>query len=139
MLQRARFFILIAVLAICLAANAAESTVYKVVDPEGRVTYQDHPPDPGTPTVERLQMHTDQNVLKSAPPAEETPPAEQEAAPAPAQDTAAPRSEARSPEVRRREAAAIVEKALQANDGLDEESREGASGGAVPEAAADSP
>jgi hypothetical protein len=139
MLQRARLSIMFAVFAICLSASAAESTVYKVVDPEGRVTYQDHPPEPGTPAVERLQLRPDQNVLESAPQADEAPPANQDTASDAVPPPSAPQTQPRSPEVRRQEAAAIVEKALQANDALDEESPEGASGAAAPETAADSP
>jgi hypothetical protein len=116
MLPRARSLTVALCLAVGAAAHAAGNTVYKVIGPDGNVTYQDRAPEPGTPAVERLEVPTDQNVLKSAPLSEaerDQRPGAQAGGDASGGSGAA---EEKSAEARRQEAAAIVRRALQAGD-----------------------
>lgn len=47
----------------CVSSNAQTVKLYKVIDEEGRVTYLDHPPEPGAGYVEEKDIDLGTNVL----------------------------------------------------------------------------
>ena len=57
--------LLVMLLLLALPAAAAAAKLYKWVDKDGRVTYQETPPPSGSGKVEEKNIDPDQNVIKA--------------------------------------------------------------------------
>jgi hypothetical protein len=58
--------IAIAMSVVCVGSSAQTVKLYKVIDKDGRVTYLDHPPEPGAGYVEEKDIDVGTNVLDPA-------------------------------------------------------------------------
>ncbi|MDH3379041.1 MAG: hypothetical protein OEQ39_19125 [Gammaproteobacteria bacterium] len=74
--------IAIAMSVVCVGSSAQTVKLYKVIDKDGRVTYLDHPPEPGAGYVEEKDIDVGTNITESvAIPAPTESGAEENAAP----------------------------------------------------------